>query len=234
MAPNIWNSRSPAAELVSIFSFRLTRPLLHRSAGADISKYLGGVGLGEAHGLPGDIPVAAFAECASRRQIMTDHARNPRVGIRSASATAAALPLMIEAAPPVAWSTDRGQPLASGPNFALRAERVIFPALEATERAAIAGSDLAARQCRACGPNLVIVAIVCWNSTYLADPVAYLPARETIDGTLLAYTTPLTREHIGLSGTSCRCQQASTRSGPHPPSGLTCGRSESSSFASLI
>ena len=64
----------------------------------------------------------------------------------------------------------------------------------------IADRDLEAQQCRASGLNLVIAAIVYWNSTYIADAVAHLRARENIADALLAHTTPLTWEHIGLSG----------------------------------
>ena len=58
-----------------------------------------------------------------------------------------------------------------------------------------------ARQFRASGLNLVIAAIVFWNSTYLADAVAYLRARgEAVPDALLAHTSPLSWEHIGFSG----------------------------------
>ena len=48
-----------------------------------------------------------------------------------------------------------------------------------------------AQQFRASGLNLVIAAIVYWNSTYIADAVAHLRANEAIDDALLAHTTPL-------------------------------------------
>ena len=58
-----------------------------------------------------------------------------------------------------------------------------------------------AQQFRASGLNLVIAAIVFWNSTYLADAVAYLRARgEAVPDRLLAHTSPLSWEHIGFSG----------------------------------
>jgi TnpA family transposase len=65
-------------------------------------------------------------------------------------------------------------------------------------RIADRGSE--AQQFRASGLNLVIAAIVYWNSTYIADAVAHLRAREPIDDALLAHTTPLVWEHIGFSG----------------------------------
>jgi hypothetical protein len=53
---------------------------------------------------------------------------------------------------------------------------------------------------RASGLNLVIAAIVYWNSTYFADAVAHLQGKEHLDDALLAHTTPLTWEDIGFSG----------------------------------
>jgi TnpA family transposase len=58
-----------------------------------------------------------------------------------------------------------------------------------------------AQQFRASGLNLVIAAIVYWNSTYIADAVAHQRAAgEVVPDGLLAHTTPLSWEHIGLSG----------------------------------
>jgi hypothetical protein len=58
-----------------------------------------------------------------------------------------------------------------------------------------------AQQLRASGLNLVIAAIAYWNSTYIADAVAHLGATgEVVPAALLAHTTPLSWEHIGLSG----------------------------------
>jgi len=58
-----------------------------------------------------------------------------------------------------------------------------------------------AQQFRASGLNLVIAAIVYWNSTYIADAVAHLRARsQPVPDALLAHTSPLTWEHIGFSG----------------------------------
>jgi TnpA family transposase len=64
----------------------------------------------------------------------------------------------------------------------------------------IADRSLEAQQFRASGLNLVIASIVYWNSSYIADAVAYLRARENVADALLAHTTPLTWEHIGFSG----------------------------------
>ena len=58
-----------------------------------------------------------------------------------------------------------------------------------------------AQQFRASGLNLVIAAIVYWNSTYLADAVQHLSDQgKPVPDVLLAHTSPLTWEHIGFSG----------------------------------
>jgi hypothetical protein len=49
--------------------------------------------------------------------------------------------------------------------------------------------------------NLVIAAIVYWNSTYMADAVAHLrSAGEAAPDDLLAHTSPVGWEHIAFSG----------------------------------
>lgn len=58
-----------------------------------------------------------------------------------------------------------------------------------------------AQQYRASGLNLVIAAIVYWNSTYMADAVAHLrSAGESIPDELMAHTSPVGWEHIAFSG----------------------------------
>jgi hypothetical protein len=58
-----------------------------------------------------------------------------------------------------------------------------------------------AQQYRASGLNLVIAAIVYWNSTYMADAVAHLQSRgEVVPEDLLAHTSPVGWEHIAFSG----------------------------------
>ena len=65
----------------------------------------------------------------------------------------------------------------------------------------IADRGLDAQQFRASGLNLVIAAIVHWNSTYLADAINHLRRqRYPVSSELLAHTSPLTWEHIGFSG----------------------------------
>ena len=66
-------------------------------------------------------------------------------------------------------------------------------------RIADRGQD--AHQFRASGLNLVIAAIVYWNSTYLADAIDHLRSRgQQVAPELLTHTSPLTWEHIGFSG----------------------------------
>jgi hypothetical protein len=65
----------------------------------------------------------------------------------------------------------------------------------------IADRGQEAQQFRASGLNLVIAAIVYWNSTYLADAVQHLRAQgKPVPDALLAHTSPLTWEHINFSG----------------------------------
>lgn len=58
-----------------------------------------------------------------------------------------------------------------------------------------------AQQYRASGLNLVIAAIVWWNSTYMADAVDHLRAAgQPAPDDLLAHTSPVGWEHIAFSG----------------------------------
>src|SRR5689334_23512720 len=54
--------------------------------------------------------------------------------------------MMIEAAAQIAWSTDRGQPIAAAVVAALRATNIILPASSVIERTAIAGRARARRR----------------------------------------------------------------------------------------
>ena len=77
-----------------------------------------------------------------------------------------------------------------------------------------------AQQFRASGLNLVIAAIVYWNSTYLADAVDHLRSRsQAVPAELLAHTSPLTWEHIGFSGDFLWDRAAAT-AGQHRPLNL--------------
>jgi hypothetical protein len=54
---------------------------------------------------------------------------------------------------------------------------------------------------RASGLNLVIAAIVYWNATYLEDALVHFRAAgELVPDELLPHTSPLSWEHISLSG----------------------------------
>lgn len=58
-----------------------------------------------------------------------------------------------------------------------------------------------AQQYRASGLNLVIAAIVYWNTTYMAEAVDHLRnAGEFVPVELLAHTSPIGWEHIAFSG----------------------------------
>jgi TnpA family transposase len=80
----------------------------------------------------------------------------------------------------------------------------------------IADRGAEAPQFRASGLNLVIAAIVFWNSTYIADAVAHLSAVQGIPQELLEHTTPLVWEHIGFSGDFLwdRAAQSATKRRP--------------------
>ena len=93
-----------------------------------------------------EIPAAPYARYARRPQTMTDHARllATMLGLRPSVNTD--LPMMIEAAAQVAWSTERGQPIAAAVVAALRTAGIILPPSGVIERAAIAGRARARRR----------------------------------------------------------------------------------------
>ena len=65
----------------------------------------------------------------------------------------------------------------------------------------IADRTYEAQQFRASGLNLVIAAIVFWNSTYIADAVARLRSiGEDVQDEMLAHTSPVGWNHIAFSG----------------------------------
>ena len=75
------------------------------------------------------------------------------------------------------------------------------PANKAGKQGRIADRSAEAQQFRASGLNLVIAAIVFWNSTYIADAIAHLRATEpSVPDAWLAHTSPLSWEHISFSG----------------------------------
>jgi hypothetical protein len=91
------------------------------------------------------------------------------------------------------WVIDEGVPsfLASDDNGI-----VAIP-----DQGRIADRGTEAQQFRTSGLSLVIVVTVDWNSAYIADAVAHLRATcGVVPQALVAHTTPLGWEHIGLSG----------------------------------
>ncbi len=71
---------------------------------------------------------------------------------------------------------------------------------------------------RASGLNLVVAAIILWNTTYLNRAVADLRARgETISSALLAHIAPLGWEHINLAGDYLWTQNVSDELRPLRP-----------------
>ena len=65
----------------------------------------------------------------------------------------------------------------------------------------IADRSVEAQQFRASGLNLVIAAIVFWNTTYIADAIAHPHASgKPAPDASLARASPLSWEHISLSG----------------------------------
>ena len=88
----------------------------------------------------------------------------------------------------------------------------------------IADRGQEAQQFRASGLNLVIAAIVYWNSTYIADAVAHMRTEgQAVPDALLAHTSPLTWEHIGFSGDFLWDRAAAT-AGRRRPLNLARGR----------
>jgi hypothetical protein len=82
------------------------------------------------------------------------------------------------------------------------------------------------QQYRASGLNLLIAAIVYWNSTYMAEAVTHLRASgASISDDLLVHTSPVGWEHIALSGDflwdrggGCVRGKATAEPGPIPAS----------------
>jgi hypothetical protein len=74
-----------------------------------------------------------------------------------------------------------------------------------------------AQQFRASGLNLIIAAIVYWNSTYIADSVAHLHSiGEAAPDLLLRHTYPVGWGHIAFSGDFLCDRAAATVPGRRP------------------
>jgi hypothetical protein len=80
------------------------------------------------------------------------------------------------------------------------------------------------QQHRASGLNLLVTAIVLWNTRYLERAIAALRQAEDVPDQLLAHLSPLGWEHVNLTGTTSgapsdrprKTLTASARSGPCP------------------
>ena len=107
------------------------------------------------------------------------HAVHARLARKLGFAPAAAMPASTRASSVIPWHR------SSAPS----------------SRARIADRGTEAQQFRASGLNLVIAAIAFWNSTYIADAIAHLRTTERPPpDAWLAHTSPLSWEHISLSG----------------------------------
>jgi hypothetical protein len=81
----------------------------------------------------------------------------------------------------------------------ISSRRSSAPSNKAGKQGRIADRGAEAQQSRASGLNLVIAAIVLWNSTYIADAIAHLRATEqSVPDAWLAHTSPLSWEHISF------------------------------------
>jgi TnpA family transposase len=81
----------------------------------------------------------------------------------------------------------------------------------------IADRSREAQEYRASGLNLVIAAIVYWNSTYIADAVEHLRrGGDPAPDRLLAHTSPVEWEHVGFSGDFLWDQAAVLPTGRRP------------------
>jgi hypothetical protein len=99
----------------------------------------------------------------------------------------------------------------------ISSRRSSAPSNKAGKQGRIADRSAEAHQFRASGLNLVIAAIVFWNSTYIADAIAYLRATEqSVPDAWLAHTPPLSREHISFSGDFLRERAAANPEPPRP------------------
>ena len=77
----------------------------------------------------------------------------------------------------------------------------LTPAICTFRQGRIIDHSHGAQQYRASGLNLVIAAIVYWNSTYMTDAVTHLRSiGEPVPDGLLAHTSPVGWEHIAFSG----------------------------------
>ena len=96
---------------------------------------------------------------------------------------------------------DAAMPGSTRASSVISSRRSSAPSNKAGKQGRIADRSAEAQQFRASGLNLVIAAIVFWNSTYIADAIAHLRATEqSVPDAWLAHTSPLSWEHISFSG----------------------------------
>ena len=97
--------------------------------------------------------------------------------------------------------TDAAMPGSTRASSVISSRRSSAPSNKAGKQGRIADRSAEAQQFRASGLNLVIAAIVFWNSTYIADAIAHLRATEqSVPDAWLGHTSPLSWEHISFSG----------------------------------
>jgi Tn3 transposase DDE domain-containing protein len=69
----------------------------------------------------------------------------------------------------------------------------------------------------ASGLNLVVAAIILWNTVYLDRAVTFLRKNQEIDENLLTHLSPLGWSHINLTGDHAWNQDAIPKSGGYRP-----------------
>jgi len=81
------------------------------------------------------------------------------------------------------------------------AHHALAQAICTSRQGLIADRSHEAQQYRASGLNLLIAAIVYWNSAYMPDAIDHLRASGTpVADNLLCHTSPIGWEHIAFSG----------------------------------
>lgn len=97
-------------------------------------------------------------------------------------------------------SPDLRQRCHAGLNYSEQ-RHVLTQAIYTFRQGRIIDRSHEAQQYRASGLNLIIAAIVYWNTTYMADATSHLRSSgEIVQDALLAHTSPVGWEHIAFSG----------------------------------
>ena len=87
-----------------------------------------------------------LSDYASRKQTMTDHAREVATALGFRGPVRSDVSFIIEAAAGAAWATDNGVTIAAGVIAALRGAKILLPSISTIERAGIAGRVRARKQ----------------------------------------------------------------------------------------